>query len=320
MKQIILYDPSISTLNRGDNIIYESCIEQLNTLFKDIFYINISTHLPISRKYFTYMENIEKKFVLGSNLLSLHMNGNHNQWDITIENADIVGPVIIMGAGISEYSDITNEYTKQIYNKIFDKQYLHSVRDSYTENKLKEMGICNVINTGCPTVWKLSKEHCKTIPRSKAKNVIFTLTDYDKDYENDVKLFKILEENYEELYYWVQGINDYEYIKELGFDNKVKIVGPTLKEYNDFLEHNQDIEYVGTRLHGGIKALQKKKRTIIVSIDNRAKEMAKDINISIVERNKIEKIKDLIPKELDMNIVINEENINIWKSQFIKNN
>lgn len=317
MNKIILYDPSISTLNKGDNIIAKSCIKEIKNIFGEVFFINISTHLPISRKYLKLMGDVNKKFVLGSNLLSSMMNENHNQWDITIENADIIGPVIIMGAGFNGYSEGINDYSKELYNAIFDKNFIHSVRDSYTEQKLKSIGIANVINTGCPTTWELTQEHCREIPINKAKNVICTLTDYAKDYENDKKLLEILEKNYENIYYWVQGSNDYEYIKELNFIDKVKIVHPTLEHYEKMLEKNENIDFVGTRLHGGIKALQCKKRSIIISIDNRAREMGKDINLPIIERNEIDKIEDLINKSFVTDIKINESNIQTWRNQFI---
>ena len=45
------------------------------------------------------------------------------------------------------------------------------------------MGIQNVLNTGCPTMWRLTPEYCATIPTQKAKNVVFTLSGQPK-YQN----------------------------------------------------------------------------------------------------------------------------------------
>ncbi|MCR5601192.1 MAG: hypothetical protein K6G33_10690 [Ruminococcus sp.] len=48
MKQIVLYNPSISTLNLGDEIIFDSAFPYIKSKFPNAFYTNISTHLPLS--------------------------------------------------------------------------------------------------------------------------------------------------------------------------------------------------------------------------------------------------------------------------------
>ena len=72
-------------------------------------------------------------------------------------------------------------YTLDFLLKILlSKTYLHSVRDEYTKDMLERIGIKNVINTGCPTMWSLTEEHCKQIPIKKSNSVVFTITDYNK--------------------------------------------------------------------------------------------------------------------------------------------
>ena len=60
---------------------------------------------------------------------------------------------------------------------------------------LDSMGI-KAINTGCPTTWTLTPEHCCEIPIKKADNVVFTLTDYNQDTKNDPLLIELLLDNY----------------------------------------------------------------------------------------------------------------------------
>jgi Uncharacterized conserved protein len=317
LDKIILYNPAISTLNIGDYIIAESCKRELEEIFQDAFYIDVSTHMPISRRHFGIIGEVFQKIVLGSNLLSFKIKeGKHIQWDIGIEDADIVGPAILMGVGSRNYIEQIDDNVKEFYNKVLNKNYMHSVRESYTLEKLKSIGINNVINTGCPTTWKLTKEHCKSIPIEKAKNVVCTLTDYDRDEMRDVEILKTLEKNYNTIYYWIQGSKDYKYIQHLGYDKKVKIIEPSLDKYNEFLKNNKDIDFVGTRLHGGIKALQNKIRTIIIAIDNRAIEMKRDINLPVIERKEIYKLQDYINSKFATDICINIEGINLWKNQF----
>ena len=83
------------------------------------------------------------------------------------------------------------------YRSILNPIMLHSVRDSYTEKMLKQAGVENVINTGCPTMWRLTQAFCKAIPKTKEKDVITTITDYRRDIEHDNLMLKILSRNYD---------------------------------------------------------------------------------------------------------------------------
>lgn len=62
--------------------------------------------------------------------------------------------------------------------------------------------------------------------------------------------------------------------------------------------------------------MQKKRRSIIISIDNRAEEMAKDYNINIIERDNINELEKLINSNIETKINLPIENINKWINQF----
>ncbi|MGC4050775.1 MAG: hypothetical protein QM757_15480 [Paludibaculum sp.] len=47
---------------------------------------------------------------------------------------------------------------------------------------------------------------------------------------------------------------------------------------------NHSITYVGTRLHGGILALNHKVPSLITGVDNRSIEMARDFHLPVVPR------------------------------------
>lgn len=204
MKNIILFNPGQSSLNLGDEIISDACFNVIDEIFNEKQIVSVSTHLPISNKYLRYIEDPNFKFVLGSNLLMSNMCGRFRQWDISLFNKNVLKDTILLGVGWHQYSKNANLYTKLLYNSIFSKKYMHSVRDSYTKNKLESIGIKNVLNTGCPTLWKLTKEHCIDIPKEKAENVVCTLTDYNKDYDKDRQLLEILKKNYKKVYFWPQ--------------------------------------------------------------------------------------------------------------------
>ena len=316
LKKIVLYNPAISSFNMGDHVIALAAKDQIEFITKDAFVIEVSTHLPISRMYMRHIKDMDYRFVCGSNLLRGKMNRLFRQWDIRLDQADLVGESILLGTGWWQYGDDPNLYTKKLYNKILSKNVIHSVRDNYTKSQLASIGINNVLNTACPTMWKLTEEHCSTIPTEKAKHAVFTLTDYNKDLENDTELINILLKNYDKVYYWIQGTGDFDYIQSLNIDlNRITFIAPSVEAYDQVLL-NENVDYIGTRLHGGIRALQHGVRTIIIGIDNRAVEKQKDFNIEIVDRKEISKIDDKINHKLKMEIIIPEKNILEWKKQF----
>ena len=92
-------------------------------------------------------------------------------------------------------------------------------------------------------------------------------------------------------------------------------MNPHLNDYDSFLD-SHDVDFIGTRLHGGIRALQKMKRTIIIGIDNRAIELNKDFNIPDLNQNEINNLGDYIESDIETDINIPKDNIAIFLSQF----
>lgn len=317
MKKILLFSPAISSMNVGDEIIVCSAKKELSDILEKNFVTEVSTHLPMSIYYMRYLKNVDLRLVLGSNLLKSTFFGLKRQWDITFRISHFIRPVVLVGAGWWQYNNKPNFYTKMLLKRVLSKDVIHSVRDEYTLEVLKSMGISNVVNTSCPTMWSLTKEHCEEIPKLKSNKVVVTLTDYSEDFEKDIDLLTTLLENYDEVALWPQGMPDMDYFNRLDIPNKEKIIilNPSLKAYDDYL--SQGVDYIGTRLHGGIRALQYKCRTLIVAVDNRAIEKRKSFNLPVIERREQkEKLEKLINGVIDTDIVIPSEKINHWRSQF----
>ena len=223
---------------------------------------------------------------------------------------------VLMGIGFDSTSIRSDRYTRILFHTILSKKYIHSVRDTFSERMLRQMGIKNVIYTGCPTMWKLNDEHCKQIPQCKANKVICTITDYNRDYSLDKKMLDILLDSYKEVYFWIQGQEDLAYLRELGYEKRVHIVPSILKEYDKILQC-KDLDYVGTRLHAGIRAMNMSHRSIIISIDNRAECIAKDTGLPIILREDIPiYLKDQIFQSFKTEIKLPWKNIKRWKEQF----
>ena len=320
MDIITILDTSVATRNIGDQIIVDSVKRELLKIFpNNTMFLNVPTHEVISRHSRRIIKDSKYLFVAGTNLLSSKYNIlKANQWNIKFYDAFALDRVVLMGVGWTNYQKKPSLLAKFIYKNVLDSKIIHSVRDDYTKAKLKEIGITNVINTGCPTIWQLTPEHCKDIPKKKANNVVMTLTDYRKDRDKDKKLINILKKEYKKVYCWIQGSNDEEYIRSLS--KSVELVSPTLEAFDNLLESEIDLDYIGTRLHAGIRAIQKKRRSIIIGVDNRALEMQKDFNINVVNRNEINKLSDYINSEINTTIKLDFEAIDKWKRQFKKNN
>ena len=77
-------------------------------------------------------------------------------------------------------------------------------------------------------------------------------------------------------------------------------------------KHTCELLYLYTR------SISKEHRTLIISIDNRAKNIGRDTGLPIIEREKIEMLlKSKIESEFTTKIVMPTKNIEQWKSQFL---
>lgn len=313
---IFLHDTSILTTNLGDEIIMDAVRKELRGVFPNAYFINAPTHDYLGQEALAVLKELPFSFVGGTNLLSGNMN-KYNQWKINLRYVGKVKNAILMGVGWWQYQETVNLYTKFLLNRILSSTYLHAVRDSYTEEKLRSVGIDNVLNTGCMTLWQLNEMHCRTIPQEKGDCVVMTFTDYKPSPTYDGQLLDIARKNYGKIYIWLQGAGDYAYLKNL-VDGDVEFIEPSLQAYDQILsDRSLFCDYMGTRLHAGIRAMQKGRRSFIVSVDNRATEMGKDFNLPVTERLKLDTLETKINTPHATTIKLPEENIKRWKRQFI---
>jgi polysaccharide pyruvyl transferase WcaK-like protein len=318
MKIAGILDTGVCTENSGDLVIMDAAKEEAENALIDYQLIYFPTHEKLSSYGRKLQKNLELNIACGSNLLHSHM-GIVKQWNIGLLDAFTMKPTVLLGVGWRSHKKRTTDlYTKWLLNKILSHSHLHSVRDSYAESKIKEMGFNNVINTGCPTTWSLTKEHCQKVPTKKGENAIVVLTDYSQDIERDSHILNVTIANYEKVYFWCQGSSDRAYVDALGYSNKVEFIPSSLKGYRNILEDKSiSLDYVGTRLHGGIFALRNFRRSVIIAVDHRANEMGKDLNLPVIDRYKSNsEIEDMILLDLNLDITLPQENINTWRNQF----
>ncbi len=315
MEKIALFDTSIDSDNLGDLIIMDAVVKHLREIFPQDSFINIPTHNFLNKKNREDIRECRRGFVGGTNLLCANWI-LLPQWKINFLDVFSLPSPILMGVGWQYYQRPTDFLTAIFLRQLLSKSYIHSVRDSYTEQRLKAIGISNVVNTSCPTMWELTPDHCTKISTKKAQNALITVTFYRKDFQADKKWIETIIDNYEKIYFWEQMDGDEKYIKSMNLSKDIETIEPSLVAYDNVLA-GEDVDFIGTRLHGGIRAIQHKKRALVIEVDNRAAEIAKDTYLPTVKRDDINGILNWIQGSEPLKIVLPMENISRWKSQFV---
>ncbi len=322
MENILLLDTGFASFNKGDDIIMECTRKELAPLLEPNFEINLPTHVSSfhwyqvwksSNAYRTYAE-CKYKFVGGSNILVPNLLTHYAQWNINIFNYQALKGTIMVGVGAGAGAEAgSNWYTRYIYQHMLNREFYHSARDERSKLYMESLGL-KAINTGCVTMWMLTPEHCAQIPTKKADKVVFTLTAYDAD-ENGQILLDTLLKNYSEVYFWPQSLGDYEYFRSLKNTDTVHVLQATKEAYDRYLTDN-DTDYVGTRLHGGVYAMRHKRRAIIIAIDERARAINERNHLNCIEKADIQQLDAMINSEFATSIIMSFNDINRWKAQF----
>jgi hypothetical protein len=324
---IILIDPALKTNeglvsdNLGDCVISESTKKILAEIFPTKELVLISPHVPFSSKEKKLINDSVFTFVGGTNILTSDIRHFPRLSPKKTKGFYLypgIKNLILIGAGWSQYDSKPDWATVVYYKHIFHKRIKHSLRDTYTLKKLNDARIKNCLFTSCPTTWeldiKLENQFNENYP------VLCTLTDYNKDTNADTELLKkISTVTSLPIYFFPQGSEDISYLKSLQFykDNtsKFKLLPRDYNEFKSFIE-SMDVNYIGTRLHAGIKCLSRKIPSLIIGIDNRALEMRKDLNLPVIKRSELRYIDVWLEGNHETIIKLPQQNIADWKKQF----
>jgi len=315
MHRVTVLDTAAASTNLGDSVIMEAVRHEIAGLFPDSAVFAVTSHEwmgPHSRRL---IRKADWAIAGGTTLLNSRMWFRSN-WRVKPIDALSHLNVVLMGAGWYQYQGAPDPYSHWMLRSLLNRTAIHSVRDSYTLEKLTSLGITKVVNTGCPTLWQLIPAHCARLPKQKAGSVLTTINSYPKLYDQDAdrRMFEMLRRHYRDVYLWIQTYTDFEYARSL--DPALLFVNPNLGALDAVLSSNLDIDYVGNRLHAGIRALQKGRRAIIVEIDNRAREMGQDFGLPTVARTDFDRLEHMIKGPLEISVRLPNTEIDIWKGQF----
>ena len=308
MKQLSigLLDPSLKSKNLGDSIIADSVNTELSEMFPGALVHSFPTQEFWSKEDRRKSKSVDFFIFGGSNVLAHNFPFNF-QWNISpIDLKRIRGKFHLMGVG--KWQDGSLRPLSRVFWKKILGTDVHSVRDSRTCEMLSSIGLRG-INTACPTMWKLSNNY----KFSKKNKVIATLTDYKKNPERDIEIIRFLSAEYDEVVFWPQGSGDRDYIQSI--HEKAIITERTLDSFDSLLS-SQEYDYFGTRLHGGIRALQHGVRAVIVPVDNRSRDIGLDTGLPVTNSLEKSHLQGLVrAKELELNIPISA--ISTWKREIV---
>ncbi|WP_395444152.1 polysaccharide pyruvyl transferase family protein [Caulobacter sp. UC70_42] len=312
MDTITLLDTSAASDNIGDSIIVEAVTDWLSELRPNAYTYTVATHEYMTGHSKRFLKASDAAYVAGTNILASNMEAGV-LWKLRPWDAFEVNNAVLVGCGWLNYMKAPNAYSQWILKKVLSDKHIHAVRDSYTLAHLQGLGK-RVLNTSCPTMWRLTPEHCATIPSRKADEVVTTFTFYHRDVELDRSIIEMMKANYSRVHFWPQQREDLAYFQSLGVSG-VELVNPSLRAYDELLS-NKNVEFLGTRLHGGIRALQKGRRALIIVVDNRAAEIGKDTGLPIVKRRDVETMKAWIQGDRPTEIALPRAAIDEWMEQF----
>lgn len=314
-RRFTLLDTAVASTNLGDRIIMEAVRRELAPLFRNDLVLTVASHEWMGAKSRGLLAGSQAAVAGGTNLLTSRMWARA-PWKVSLLDAlgQARGAVVLMGCGWYQFQKRPDPYSAWLLRRMLSSSHLHAVRDGYSLRKLQEIGIRNVVNTACPTLWSLDDRACAKVPREKAPHVITTVNTYMPDPEADRRLLELLRRHYDQVDLWVQTEGDAAYAR--GLDPAIGLIAPSLEAYDRALSESGPVDYIGNRLHAGIRALQHGRRAVIVEIDNRAREMGRDFGLPTVERTDFGQLEARICGAFETRVTPPMDEIARWKAQF----
>jgi polysaccharide pyruvyl transferase WcaK-like protein len=309
---ITMLDTSVATDNLGDEVILDCITMIVRSLFPDAYVYRVATHEYMTGISRAMIRRSDLSILCGTSILCSNMIYT-SPWKLRPWDPFLLRNIVALGIGWRDSARRTNAYTRWLIRNALSTSMTHSTRDNFAQSRLAELGRV-ALNTGCPTMWELNPAHCATIPTKKADQVVAAVTWYKPNRGADTALLYLLSRTYKRVYCWPQQAEDKSYVDSLAVPG-IAFVRPSVREYDRLLE-NEEVDYVGLRLHGGIRALQHRRRTLILPVDNRATDISADTGLPVIARDRLGLIEEWIWGEQSTTLQLPTGAIENWKRQF----
>jgi hypothetical protein len=303
--------------NLGDQVISRAVHRELRTIFGEATEIvAIPSHAYPTPRSVALFKDARHVFVGGSNLLYFRW-WRPASWKLGFIGLTSYRDLILMGCGWGGYEIPSGYYGSWVASTVLSSTHVHSVRDGYTRDMARHgLKLQQVMNTACPTMWCLTPNFVRSLRRTRANSCIFSLTDYDKDQNADALLIRELGRLYaNKLLFWPQGAGDLEYVRALGYAGPV--IERSLHGFLKVLTSGVEYDYVGTRLHAGILCLEHGVRSLVIAIDNRAKEISADTGLPTLVRGDVTGLTKWVEGGHCAGICLPIDSIDAWRRQFM---
>ncbi|MDV6233176.1 polysaccharide pyruvyl transferase family protein [Rhodococcus cercidiphylli] len=264
----------MESTNDGDAIIVEAILKN----FPDLVDVpRFPTHRRLAKSEALAAAKCDYLVVTGTNILNQKILRDR-QWPLGLRELKAYrGRLVLLGVGWRQYQERPGKRTQKTLNKLLAHQIPVAARDHYTDSKLSELSIDSV-NTGCPTTWNLPMS---LPPLGSVDECVFTLTDYNPAWDIDGQVIYDLAARYKTVHAWPQSDGDLSNLNKMSLPANFQISRRGIATLDSLLEGR---DYIGTRLHAGIRAAQHGRAILIIAVDNRAIEIGKDIGLPVVPR------------------------------------
>lgn len=279
-------DTSVASDNVGDEIIVEAVKAALKPVFAGCYISTSSGHDGLGPFGRELVAGADLAILMGTNALSPRdqTTGRRFVWTVTPQDrAVLAGKVVLCGVGANRAFDTVEPRQAAFLKQVLSRHYRHSVRDGLGLEILRQCGMAG-INTSCPTLWRYQAAPV-AVPRGRAAGVVFTLTRHRPD-PADAVMVRMLQRLYGQVWFWPQQPRDLGYLAEMAGLDGIQVLPANLAAYDTFLAA-QDVDVVGTRLHGGIRGLAHGRRVLVVAIDNRAAEIGRETGLPVLLRQDV---------------------------------
>ena len=274
--KVIVLDPAVDNVNAGDEIISNS-VQSISKLGPNDV-TRLTTHRMLRASERKLVSDADLVILSGTNALSSRME-RFRQWFVDPDLAlRMSNKLLLLGVGWWQYQQPPNMYTRALFRRILTDRLPHSTRDQYTSDRISSLGFGNLM-TGCPTMWNLD-DNCQRALGSNDRALI-TVTDYKRqDPEIDRRWIAVVKENYSRVEIVGMGPGDENHFNQLGISG-VEWRGQGVDALEAALP---GADFIGTRLHAGVRALQRGRPAAILAVDNRAVEISRSTGLNVVDR------------------------------------
>jgi hypothetical protein len=219
---------------------------------------------------------------------------------------------VLMGVGWGPQAGRWSSPASRMVRRDLSVHYLHAVRDGFTRTRLAEIGVQNVVATGCPTSWGIDPTGCRATPGTRA---LVTLR-HDLDDEHlAASLVSLVDEHYDEVCFLPLHPRDRRFLGQL--PRRWEVLPTQLAALDALLAETADrLDYVGTCAHTGLRALEHGARALVIDGDPEVPSLLGPIGLPSYDRSFGALRRDL-GRDTELQLKRRDDAIDEWLGQFL---